>query len=221
MQGQSLGLFVAFSAGLLSFLSPCVLPLVPSYATFITGMSLDELQSADTTRTRRRVFVHGLLFVLGFTVVFLALGASATFIGALLRYASRWVQAAGGVLLILFSRATGLSLATGGLLLFGLFVHISCGATYAVIPFVNRKALGSVAGIVGAGGNVGAVLSGFLFRGAIPWPTALLLLGVLVTVSSLLTLLVPFTRRQATQDASPQPTEFVGSSIPAGAVPAM
>jgi cytochrome c-type biogenesis protein len=102
MQGQSLGLFVAFSAGLLSFLSPCVLPLVPSYATFITGMSLDELQTADRRGTRRLVLAHGLLFVLGFTAVFLALGASATFIGALLRYASRWVQAAGGVLLILF-----------------------------------------------------------------------------------------------------------------------
>ncbi|HEX8903521.1 MAG TPA: cytochrome c biogenesis protein CcdA [Longimicrobiaceae bacterium] len=102
MQAQSLGLFVAFSAGLLSFLSPCVLPLVPSYATFITGMSLDELQAQETSRTRRTVFVHGLLFVLGFTLVFLALGASTTFIGALLKFASRWVQAVGGVLLILF-----------------------------------------------------------------------------------------------------------------------
>src|SRR5215218_9626215 len=73
MQGQSLGLFVAFSAGLLSFLSPCVLPLVPSYATFITGMSLDELQQGDRARTRRTVLVHGILFVLGFTAVFLAL----------------------------------------------------------------------------------------------------------------------------------------------------
>lgn len=102
MQGQSLGLFVAFSAGLLSFLSPCVLPLVPSYATFITGMSLDELQARETARTRRTVLVHGILFVLGFTAVFLALGASATFIGALLKYASRWVQMAGGGLLVLF-----------------------------------------------------------------------------------------------------------------------
>jgi cytochrome c-type biogenesis protein len=102
MQGQSLGLFVAFSAGLLSFLSPCVLPLVPSYATFITGMSLEELERAETARTRRTVLVHGLLFVLGFTCVFLALGASATFIGSLLKYASRGVQAVGGVLLILF-----------------------------------------------------------------------------------------------------------------------
>jgi cytochrome c-type biogenesis protein len=102
MQAQSLGLFVAFSAGLLSFLSPCVLPLVPSYATFITGMSLDELESRENAATRRTVFVHGLLFVLGFSLVFMALGASATFIGALLKFASRWVQAVGGALLVLF-----------------------------------------------------------------------------------------------------------------------
>lgn len=102
MEPQSLGLLVAFSAGLLSFLSPCVLPLVPSYATFITGMSLDELRDAETTRTRRAVLVHGVLFVLGFTLVFMILGASATFLGSLLAYASRWVERVGGVMLILF-----------------------------------------------------------------------------------------------------------------------
>lgn len=102
MEGQSLGLFVAFSAGLLSFLSPCVLPLVPSYATFITGMSLDEMQAAETARTRRAIFTHGLLFVLGFTAVFMALGASATLLGSMLHSASRWVERIGGALLILF-----------------------------------------------------------------------------------------------------------------------
>jgi len=102
MQAQSVGLFVAFSAGLLSFLSPCVLPLVPSYATFITGMSLEELERPGRAGVRRTALLHGLLFVLGFTCVFLALGASATFIGALLKYASRGVQAVGGALLILF-----------------------------------------------------------------------------------------------------------------------
>ena len=102
MESQSLGLLVAFTAGLLSFLSPCVLPLVPSYATFITGMSLDELRDAEETRARRAVLVHGLLFVAGFTAVFLVLGASATFLGSLVRYASRWVEMAGGALLIVF-----------------------------------------------------------------------------------------------------------------------
>ena len=102
MESQSLGLFVAFTAGLLSFLSPCVLPLVPSYATFITGMSLDELQQAEERRARRAVMVHGLLFVSGFTAVFMALGASATFLGSLVNYASRGMEMVGGALLVLF-----------------------------------------------------------------------------------------------------------------------
>ena len=101
MESQSLGLFVAFSAGLLSFLSPCVLPLVPSYATFITGMSLDELADHES-RARRTALVHGLLFVAGFTAVFMLLGASATFLGGMMRYATTWLERIGGVMLILF-----------------------------------------------------------------------------------------------------------------------
>lgn len=104
MEGQSVGLLVAFAAGLLSFLSPCVLPLIPSYVTFITGMSLDELTGAERreARVKRTVMVHGLLFVAGFTLVFVTLGASATFLGSLFNYASRWVERVGGVLLIVF-----------------------------------------------------------------------------------------------------------------------
>ncbi len=102
MEAHALGIWVAFAAGLLSFLSPCVLPLVPSYATFITGMSLDELCASQSLRARRAVLLHGTLFVLGFTAVFLALGASATFLGSLLAYASRWMQIAGGALLVGF-----------------------------------------------------------------------------------------------------------------------
>ena len=70
MEGTSLGLTIAFTAGLLSFLSPCVLPLIPSYVTFITGLSLEDVQKA-----RRAALIHSLLFVLGFTMIFLALGA--------------------------------------------------------------------------------------------------------------------------------------------------
>jgi cytochrome c-type biogenesis protein len=104
IETQAIGLAVAFAAGLLSFLSPCVLPLIPSYVTFITGMSLDELtgDAAQKPVVRRAVLVHGLLFVLGFTLVFVILGASATFLGALFAYASRWVERIGGVLLIVF-----------------------------------------------------------------------------------------------------------------------
>ncbi len=104
METQAIGLVVAFAAGLLSFLSPCVLPLIPSYVSFITGMSLDELTVTEERRplVQRTVLVHGLLFVLGFTLVFVILGASATFLGSLFAYASRWVERVGGVLLIVF-----------------------------------------------------------------------------------------------------------------------
>jgi cytochrome c-type biogenesis protein len=102
-ESTSIGLAVAFAAGLLSFLSPCVLPLIPSYVTFITGMSIDDLTaSTEGTRRNRTVLVHGMLFVLGITLVFMTLGASATFLGSLFFYARRWIEIGGGVLLILF-----------------------------------------------------------------------------------------------------------------------
>ena len=95
MNPASLGLAVAFSAGLLSFLSPCVLPLIPSYVSFITGLSLDDVQ-----RSRRIALVHSLLFIAGFTLIFLALGASATVIGRLMFRQREWVERIGGVLVI-------------------------------------------------------------------------------------------------------------------------
>ena len=94
----SIGLALAFSAGLLSFLSPCVLPLVPSYVTFITGMGLE-----DVTRARRATLVHALLFVAGFSLVFVLLGlASTLLVGGLLAAYRDWVTRIGGVLVILF-----------------------------------------------------------------------------------------------------------------------
>ena len=98
-----------------------------------------------------------------------------------------------GLGLILFSQMRVLPLAIGSMMLAGLFVKMSNGATYSIVPFINKRILGAVAGIVGAGGNVGAVLAAFLFKtSAITWPQALLILGVLVTLFSSLTLLVRF-----------------------------
>src|SRR5512145_1107626 len=97
MEAPTIGLFIAFSAGLLSFLSPCVLPLVPSYVTFITGLTLDEVQKA-----RRLALVHSLLFILGFTIIFLALGATATVLGRALLVYRDWISRVGGVLIIIF-----------------------------------------------------------------------------------------------------------------------
>ena len=94
---SALGVLVAFLAGLLSFLSPCVLPLVPSYVGFLTGMTLPEV-----TGRRRVALVHALLFVGGFSLVFILLGASATALGRALNYYQVWLQRIGGVLIIGF-----------------------------------------------------------------------------------------------------------------------
>jgi cytochrome c-type biogenesis protein len=93
----TLGLLVAFSAGLLSFLSPCVLPLVPSYVTFITGLSLEEVRTS-----RRTALIHALLFVLGFSLIFIALGATASVLGRFLFVARVWISRVGGALIVLF-----------------------------------------------------------------------------------------------------------------------
>lgn len=103
------------------------------------------------------------------------------------------VLAAEGALLVLFSRMSVLPLAVATLVLFGLFTHMSAGATYAVTPFVKRDAVGAVAGVVGAGGNLGAVLAGFLFRSdGYPPESAFLVLGVAVLAAAALVLLVRF-----------------------------
>jgi len=93
----------AFVAGLLSFLSPCVLPLIPSFITYITGLSFADLQAEHPThKVRQQTIIHTLLFISGFTVVFVLLGASATFIGGLLQEHMKAVRQVGGVLIVLF-----------------------------------------------------------------------------------------------------------------------
>lgn len=94
---SGISLALAFTAGVLSFLSPCVLPLIPSYITFITGIGLEAVH-----RSRRTALVHGLLFVAGFTLIFLALGATATLVGRLLFTQRIWITRTGGVMLIVF-----------------------------------------------------------------------------------------------------------------------
>ena len=98
MEGTtSFGVAISFTAGLLSFLSPCVLPLIPSYITFITGLSLEDVQKA-----RRSALIHSFLFVLGFTLIFLALGATATVLGRVLLSQRDWISRIGGVIIIVF-----------------------------------------------------------------------------------------------------------------------
>lgn len=104
-----------------------------------------------------------------------------------------------GLALMLFSQMGVLMLAIPALILFSLFVQMSEGATFSVVPFVNKRALGAVAGIVGAGGNAGAVAAGFLFKGSIPWPTALLILGGAVTLCSFAAFAVRFSSEAETE----------------------
>jgi cytochrome c-type biogenesis protein len=91
------GIGIAFGAGVLSFLSPCVLPLVPSYLSFVTGMSLEDLQEG---LDRRATLNHSLLFVAGFTGIFLLLGASASFLGQFLRSYETWISRIGGLVIV-------------------------------------------------------------------------------------------------------------------------
>ena len=103
-----------------------------------------------------------------------------------------------GLALMLLAQMNVLALAVPALMVFAVFVQMSSGATYSVVPFINKKSLGSVAGIVGAGGNAGAVAAGFLFTGSLAWPTALFILGALVTVSSFLTFAITFSSEAET-----------------------
>lgn len=149
--GVTLGVTISFTAGLLSFLSPCVLPLIPSYVTFVTGMSLEDVQ-----RSRRVALVHALLFVLGFTLVFLALGATATVVGRVLLMQRVWISRVGGLLVVLF-----------GLYLLGAF---NIGAFARERRFhITDKPLGYLGTIVvgiafGAGWSpcIGPILGGIL-----------------------------------------------------------
>ena len=93
----------AFIAGLLSFLSPCVLPLIPSYITYITGLSFADLQAEHPSHKVRMLTIkHSLLFIAGFTTVFVLLGASATFIGGFLQEHMGLLRKIGGVLIVIF-----------------------------------------------------------------------------------------------------------------------
>jgi cytochrome c-type biogenesis protein len=101
-QSQDISIFIAFSAGFLSFVSPCVLPLIPSYITYITGVSFKDLSDAETRRKLRwATACHSLLFIMGFSTVFILMGASATYLGQLLTRYQYWIMKAGGVLIII------------------------------------------------------------------------------------------------------------------------
>ena len=98
---EDVGLVAAVGAGVVSFLSPCILPLVPPYLCFLAGMSLDELTSDRRMPATARVFARAVAFVLGFSVVFVVLGASASVIGQQVSEHLTWLSRIAGVVVLL------------------------------------------------------------------------------------------------------------------------
>lgn len=100
---NEISFYLAFAAGVLSFLSPCVLPLVPSYVTFITGVSFDALKSeGNRARVRFLTVTNSLFFIFGFSSVFISLGGASSVIGRWLFEYKDFIRIAGGILIIFF-----------------------------------------------------------------------------------------------------------------------
>ena len=101
-QPQEVSVLIAFAAGFLSFISPCVLPLVPSYITYITGVSFHDLTDQETRKkVKWTTLIHSCLFILGFSTVFILMGASASYLGQVLSKYQTWIMKIGGILIIL------------------------------------------------------------------------------------------------------------------------
>jgi len=99
---SNVGYISAFLGGFLSFLSPCVLPLIPSYISYITGISLEDIKRGDRAVIRRLTVSNSLAFVIGFSTVFVLLGVSSSFVGALLSYYYDYIRIVGGSIIIAF-----------------------------------------------------------------------------------------------------------------------
>jgi cytochrome c-type biogenesis protein len=101
-QPQEVSVLIAFAAGFLSFISPCVLPLVPSYITYITGVSFHDLTDQEKRKkVKWTTLIHSCLFILGFSTVFILMGASASYLGQILSKYQTWIMKIGGILIIL------------------------------------------------------------------------------------------------------------------------
>lgn len=101
VETPQLNVATAFLAGLVSFISPCVLPLVPAYLSFLTGSTVEELKAEQNAAVRARVMAHSVAFILGFTLVFVILGVFASAAGGVLAANKLWVARVGGVIIIL------------------------------------------------------------------------------------------------------------------------
>src|SRR4026208_2277608 len=183
MESASITIWIAFLAGILSFLSPCVLPLVPGYISLMSGVSIDRLKEGGSGgNARRAVIINSLAFNAGLSVIFLALGTTAGLVGASI-ITNRWVRWIGGVIIILFglqlmgllkigtlykdTRFFSNEKPRGPLGSFTLGIAFAAGWTPCIGPI-----LGGIIGLAAASGGwrSGLVLSAFYSAGlAIPF----------------------------------------------------
>jgi cytochrome c-type biogenesis protein len=156
-----INILVAFTAGIFSFLSPCVLPLIPSYISFVSGVSLEEMRAADVaSHIRKRVLLNSLSFILGFSLVFVSLGASAGFLAGFFLSYRRLIRVLGGVFILAV-----------GIYLMG-FVKISVLDRYLQFHLKDKP-----------GGYLGAALVGMTFGAA--WiPCVGPILGAILTLAA-------------------------------------
>ncbi len=96
----NVGYIGAFLGGVLSFLSPCILPLIPSYVSYITGISFEDMRTGDRALIRKLTLLNSLAFIFGFSTVFVLLGVSSSFVGALLGYYYDYIRIGGGIIII-------------------------------------------------------------------------------------------------------------------------
>ena len=108
MANEHISYIIAFTAGLLTFLSPCLLPLIPSFIAYITGVSFADLKDKEKeSEVRKKAIIHSLLFIAGFSIIFILLGLTATFIGKALFQYQKLMRIGGGALIILFGLYLG------------------------------------------------------------------------------------------------------------------
>jgi len=99
---SQIGYITAFLGGILSFLSPCVLPLIPSYVSFITGISFEDFKTGDKARTRKLTLINSFAFVVGFSTVFVLLGVSSSYVGRIFAVYYDHIRIIGGIIIIAF-----------------------------------------------------------------------------------------------------------------------
>lgn len=159
---ENISIIVALGGGILSFLSPCVLPLVPSYLSFVTGMSFDDLRASDlNTHLRQKVVLSSLFFVLGFSMVFIALGASFGLVGKFFASHQQTIKIIAGLIIIFF-----------GLYIAGIFRIPFLMRSKELVPLKTKPA-----------GYVGSTLIGISFGTA--WtPCIGPILGAILTLAA-------------------------------------